>query len=358
MAAKTNGAPPLAVSSPGVAPLAVSPLAVSLGDPAGVGPELFAQAWADRHDAGLAPFFAVGGAEVLKAAARSRGIDLPVVRIRAPQEALKLFAEALPVLGHEDATVAFGRPDPSGATLALHSLTLATRLARSGEAAAIVTGPIAKSRLAEIGFAQPGQTEFLADECGVAHGDAVMMLAGPNLRTVPLTVHVALSQVPVLVTRDLIERKARIVARALARDFGLSPARIAITGLNPHAGEDGRMGREEIEVIIPAIDALVAEGLAVTGPHPADALFAAHERHKFDVALCMYHDQALVPIKTLDFDAGVNVTLGLPIVRTSPDHGTAFGIAGKNLASAGATIAALRMAGECAGRRLLQENAA
>lgn len=348
MAANTNGAPPLAVP----------PLAVSLGDPAGVAPELIAQAWAVRQEAGLMPFFAVGGAEVLKAAARSRGIDLPVVRIAAPQEAAEVFAKALPVLGDEDAEARFGQPDRSGAALALHSLTCATQLALSGKVSAVVTGPIAKSKLAEVGFTQPGQTEFLADACGVAHGDAVMMLAGPNLRTVPLTVHVALSQVPALVTRELIEGKARIVARALARDFGLSPARIAITSLNPHAGEDGRMGREEIETIAPAIAALAAEGLAVTGPHPADALFAAHERDRFDVALCMYHDQALVPIKTLDFDAGVNVTLGLQIVRTSPDHGTAFGIAGRNVASAGATIAAIRMAGQCAARRLSPETIA
>ncbi|WP_324695929.1 4-hydroxythreonine-4-phosphate dehydrogenase PdxA [Novosphingobium aerophilum] len=336
MAASSNGAPPLAVS---------------LGDPAGVGPELFAEAWSRRHEAGLSPFFVTGGAGVLVAAARSRGIDLPVARIAAPAEAADLFGEALPVLGSEDAGASFGAPDREGAALALHSLTRATQLAISGEAGAVVTGPIAKSRLAEIGFTQPGQTEFLADACGIPHESAVMMLAGPNLRTVPLTVHVALCEVPTLLTRDLIESKARIVAHALGRDFGLSPARIAITGLNPHAGEDGRMGREEIETIAPAIAALRESGLAVTGPHPADALFAAHEREKFDVALCMYHDQALIPIKTLDFDAGVNVTLGLPIVRTSPDHGTAFGIAGKGVASPGATIAALRMAGECAGRR-------
>lgn len=328
-----------------------APLAVSLGDPAGVAPELIAESWVRRAEAYLTPFFVVGGAAVLAAAAHSRGIELPVIRISDPAEADAAFASGLPVLGDEDAAVTFGAPSREGAELALHSLTRAADLAVSGEAGAIVTGPIAKSKLAEIGFTQPGQTEFCADACGIAHDDAVMMLAGPNLRTVPLTVHVALTQVPALLTRDLIERKTRIVARALARDFGLAPVRIAITGLNPHAGEDGRMGREEIDTIAPAITALAAKGLAVTGPHPADALFAAHERDKFDVALCMYHDQALIPIKTLDFDQGVNVTLGLPIVRTSPDHGTAFGIAGKNIASAGAMIAALRMAGECAARR-------
>ncbi|HUD28121.1 MAG TPA: 4-hydroxythreonine-4-phosphate dehydrogenase PdxA [Novosphingobium sp.] len=326
-------------------------LAISLGDPAGIAPEVIVDAWTRRAEHALAPFFVVGGASVLRAAAATRGIDLPITCISTPANALGAFADALPVLGDEDCAPSFGTPTLDGARLALHSLTQATALARSGEAAAIVTGPIAKSKLAEVGFTQPGQTEFLADACGLPHDDAVMMLAGPSLRTVPLTVHEALSAVPGLVTRDLIERKTRIVSRALARDFGLAAPRIAITGLNPHAGEDGRMGTEDRDVIAPAIAALRAEGLAVTGPHPADALFAAHERSRYDVALCMYHDQALIPIKTLDFDQGVNVTLGLPIVRTSPDHGTAFAIAGKRQASAGAMIAAIRMAGECAARR-------
>ncbi|MBT0668582.1 4-hydroxythreonine-4-phosphate dehydrogenase PdxA [Novosphingobium profundi] len=328
-----------------------APIAVSLGDPAGVAPELIAEAWTRRKEAGLAPFFVVGGALALGMAAASRGLSLPVRQIERAGEASDVFDEALPVLGDADCAPEFGVPDESGARLALHSLREATDLARTGSAGAVVTGPIAKARLATVGFTQPGQTEFLADACGLAHESAVMMLAGPSLRTVPLTVHEPLARVPGLVTAELILAKTRIVARALARDFGLSAPRIAITGLNPHAGEDGRMGREEIEVIAPAIARLQAEGFHVSGPHPADALFAAHERDGYDVALCMYHDQALIPIKTLDFDAGVNVTLGLPIVRTSPDHGTAFGIAGKNRASAGAMIAALRMAGDCAARR-------
>ena len=334
-------------------PVNAAPLAVSIGDPAGIAPEVIAQAWAEREAHALAPFFAVGGAGVLVRAAASRGIELPVVQIATPAEARDVFASALPVLGEEDCTQTYGEPDAQGAQLALHSLTRATRLALSGEAGAVVTGPIAKARLAEVGFTQPGQTEFLADACALSHDDAVMMLAGPSLRTVPLTVHEPLTAVPGLVTGALIEHKAHVIARALARDFGLPEPRIAITGLNPHSGEDGRMGTEDRDVIAPAIARLVAQGLAVTGPHPADALFAAHERTKFDVALCMYHDQALIPIKTLDFDQGVNVTLGLPIVRTSPDHGTAFAIAGKGLASAGAMIAALRMAGECAQRRAM-----
>lgn len=328
-----------------------APLAISLGDPAGIGPEVIAEAWARRETGGLGAFFVVGGARVLAAAARSRGIDLPVLRIAAPGEAEDVFSKALPVLGDEDCEVVFGAPDRAGSSLALHSLRRATALALSGEAGAVVTAPIAKSKLAEVGFTQPGQTEFLADACGLPHEDAVMMLAGPSLRTVPLTVHTALSAVPGLITTDLIVQRARIVARSLARDFGLADPRLAVTGLNPHAGEDGRMGTEEQRIIAPAIAALQAEGFAVTGPHPADALFAAHQRGTYDVALCMYHDQALIPIKTLDFDQGVNVTLGLPIVRTSPDHGTAFSIAGKGNAGAGAMIAAIRMAGECSARR-------
>ena len=335
-------------------PLA-QPLAVSLGDPAGVAPELFLQAWLQRREAGLVPFFVARGARVLREAATGSALPVPMVEIADPAEAPAAFERGLPVLGlvpDEDGCGWHpGAPDRDGARLALDSLTRAAALTRDGRAAAIVTGPIAKSRLAEVGFTQPGQTEFVADACGVAHDDAVMMLAGPSLRTVPLTVHCALAQVPGRITRTLIENKARIVAGALRRDFGLARPRIAVAGLNPHAGEDGRMGLEDREVIAPAVAALRAQGLDVTGPHPADALFAPHSRDTFDVALCMYHDQALIPIKALDFDEGVNVTLGLPIIRTSPDHGTAFAIAGKGLADPGATIAALRMAGQCAARR-------
>ena len=323
---------------------------MSLGDPAGVGPELLAEAWVRRAD-GQAPFFAVGGARLLAAAARARGLALPIAAIDDPREAARVFAHALPVWGDADGDYRPGTPDRDGAELALRSLGDAARLAVDGLAAGIVTGPIAKSRLAEIGFDHPGQTEFVAAACGVAPEDAVMLLAGPQLRTVPLTVHVSLARVPVLLTTTLIVRRARIVDAAFRRDFGLAAPRLAITALNPHAGEDGRFGDEEARIIAPAIAALQAEGIAATGPHPADALFAAHARGGYDVALCMYHDQALIPLKALDFDEGVNMTLGLPIVRTSPDHGTAFAIAGRRIAHAGATLAAIRMAGECAARR-------
>jgi len=337
---------------------APAPLAVSLGDPAGIGPELLCEAWARRSAESLPPFYAAGGANVLAAAAERRGLNLGIARISAPEEAVDTFATALPVLGpvpdDDDCEYRPGQPDSAGAKLALESLKLATRHAVSGTASALVTGPIAKSHLAHVGFIQPGQTEFVADACQVTHKDAVMMLAGPSVRTVPLTVHVALADVPGLITRDLIERRARIVSDALQRDFGIERPRLAICGLNPHAGEDGRFGDEEARIIIPAIDALRKDGLHVTGPHPADALFAPHERSRYDAALCMYHDQALIPVKALDFDQGVNITLGLPIVRTSPDHGTAFAIAGTGKANAGATVAAIRMAGECAARRRAQ----
>lgn len=327
------------------------PLAVSLGDPAGVGPELIAEAWARRDVERLAPFFVTGGPSLLKAAAATRGIDLPVTPIEQPEQAATAFADALPVLGALDSAYAPGSPDRAGAELALASLEQATGLAVEGMASAVITAPVAKARLAEVGFKHPGQTEFVAEACGFAPGDAVMMLAGPNLRTVPLTVHIALSEVPASLTSAMIERKGRIVAMALARDFGIERPRLAVAALNPHAGEEGLMGDEESHLIAPAIAALQAEGIDATGPHPADGLFAPRARTGYDAALCMYHDQALIPLKALDFDQGVNVTLGLPVIRTSPDHGTAFAIAGKGIADAGAMIAAIRMAGECAARR-------
>lgn len=328
----------------------VAPLAVSLGDPAGVGPELLAQAWLELRG-GAVPFFAVGGAQVVAAAAIARGLDVPIRIIADPAEAGAVFASALPVLAGPDGDYAPGEPDRAGAELALTSLTAAARLAVAGQASGIVTGPVAKSRLAEVGFVHPGQTEFVAEISGVAAANAVMLLAGPNLRTVPITVHQALAAVPGSLSTELIYRKCEITAAAMQRDFGLAGPRLAVAALNPHAGEDGRFGDEEARLIAPAIARLRAAGIDATGPHPADALFAPHARDGYDVAICMYHDQALIPLKALDFDAGVNMTLGLPIVRTSPDHGTAFAIAGKRLARPGATIAAIRMAGECAARR-------
>jgi 4-hydroxythreonine-4-phosphate dehydrogenase len=327
------------------------PLAVSLGDPAGVGPELIAEAWVRREAERLPPFFVCGGAGVLRAAAARRGLDVEVATIDDPSEAGARFAGALCVLGDQDGSYDPGHPSEDGARLARASLEAAAALVVAGKATALVTGPVSKAELAKIGFAFPGQTEFVAAACGAPAEDAVMMLAGPQLRTVPMTVHCALAEVPGLLSVELIRRRAAIVARALKQDFGIDAPRVAICGLNPHAGENGRMGREEIEIIAPAIAALRAEGIDATGPHPADTLFAPHLRGSYDVAIAMYHDQALVPLKALDFDHGVNVTLGLPVVRTSPDHGTAFGIAGQGRARADAMIAAIRMAGEIAARR-------
>lgn len=328
-----------------------SPLAVTLGDPAGVGPELICAAWTTRYGENLPPFAVVGGATILKAAAIRRGLDIPIRSVPDLAAAASVFPEALPVIEGPDCEYRPGEPDKESAQVALASLETGATLALSGAASGVVTGPIDKARMADVGFAYPGQTEFFADRCGIAAGDAVMMLASPQLRTVPVTIHVALAAVPALLTTELICSRARIVAQALARDFGIPSPRLAIAALNPHAGENGLMGHEEQQVIAPAIAALQAEGIDVSGPHAADSLFAPRARETYDAAIAMYHDQALIPLKALDFDAGVNVTLGLPIVRTSPDHGTAFGIAGTGTADAGAMIAAIRMAGEIAARR-------
>jgi len=312
------------------------PLAVTIGDPAGVGPEIILESWSRRDELRLPEFVVCGGAEVLREAGRRLGIAFP---------------DELMVEGGPEADYTPGEPTRHGATLARASLARALELVQSGEASGVVTAPVAKSAIYAIDQTFVGQTEFCADACGALRESAVMMLAGPSLRTVPMTVHCALSEVPKRLTHDLIVDRTRIVARAMQTDYGISNPRIAIAGLNPHAGEDGRMGREEIDVIAPAIVQLRSEGIDATGPHPADTLFAPHKRETYDVAIAMYHDQALVPLKTLDFDEGVNVTLGLPVVRTSPDHGTAFDIAGKGVARANAMIAAIRMAGEIAERR-------
>jgi 4-hydroxythreonine-4-phosphate dehydrogenase len=325
----------------------VAPIAISMGDPAGIGPEVIAKAWAAREAAALPPFVAVGDTRAI-----ARVWDGPIVEVRDLAGAMAAFPTALPVFTIEDGgEIVPGVPDLDGARCAFHSLELGVGLARSGAARALVTGPVSKAQLYAVGFIHPGQTEFVAERCGVSRENAVMMLAGPGLRVVPLTVHVALADVPLLLTRELIVAKARVTARGLQRQFGIAAPRLAFAGLNPHAGEDGALGREEIEVIAPAIAELVAEGIDARGPFSADTLFHARARAGYDAVLCPYHDQALVPLKTLYFDDGVNVTLGLPIVRTSPDHGTAFDIAGKDRADPTSTIAAIRMADALADHR-------
>jgi 4-hydroxythreonine-4-phosphate dehydrogenase len=331
---------------------APAPLAIALGDPAGIGPEVILGAWLRlRAERRAPPAFVVGGPAVLRRAAEALGIDCPIVPIADPAEALFASAAGLPVMAGLDAPWTPGAPSPDGAKLALASLTWATKFALSGVAAGVVTAPIAKSALAAIGWDYPGQTEFLADACGLPYRDAVMMLAGPSLRTVPLTVHVPLAEVPGLLSSELITHKARIVAAGLRRDFGIPAPRLAIAALNPHAGEGGQFGGEEARIIAPAIAALQAEGIDAFGPVPGDALFMPRARATYDAALCMYHDQALIPLKALEVDEGVNVTLGLPIIRTSPDHGTAFDIAGKGLADPGAMAAAIAMAADMATAR-------
>jgi 4-hydroxythreonine-4-phosphate dehydrogenase len=329
-----------------------APLAITLGDPAGIGPEVILAAWARlKAERRAPPAFVVGGPELLREVAEQLGIDCPIVPIADPAEALLAGAAGLPVLAGVDGRWSPGRCHVIGARLALASLQWGTKFALSGLASALVTAPVSKGQLAEIGWDYPGQTEFLADACARPYRDAVMMLAGPSLRTIPLTVHVPLAEVPGLLSVDLIAHKARIVAAGLSRDFGILQPRLAIAALNPHAGEGGKFGDEEARIIAPAIAALQAEGIAAVGPVPGDALFTPRARASYDAALCMYHDQALIPLKALEFDEGVNVTLGLPIIRTSPDHGTAFDIAGQGIADPGAMTAAIVMASEMAKAR-------
>ena len=322
----------------------VAPIIVSMGDPAGIGPETIAKAWAARD---LPPFVVVGDRRAVEAVWQG-----PVVPVTDLASVASAFATALPVWSVEDTgQIVPGSPDADGARTALHSLEIAVGLARSGAARALVTGPVGKAQLYEIGFTHPGQTEFVAERCGIARENAVMMLAGPSLRVVPITTHVPLSAVSALLTVELIVAKARVTARGLRRNFGIAAPRLAFAGFNPHAGEAGALGREEIDVLEPAIAQLRDEGIEAQGPFAADTMFHPRARERYDAAMCCYHDQALVPLKTLHFDEGVNMTLGLPIVRTSPDHGTAFGIAGKDQAHPGATIAAIRMAAEAADTR-------
>ncbi len=329
-----------------------APLAITLGDPAGIGPEVILGAWMRlRAERRAPPAFVVGGPQLLRATAEALKIDCPIVPIADPSEAIFASAVGLPVLAGLDGALTPARPSPEGASLALASLKWGAKFALSEVAVGLVTAPVAKSALAGIGWDYPGQTEFLADACGRPYRDAVMMLAGPSLRTVPLTVHVALAEVPGLLSADIIMHKARIVAAGLRSDFGILQPRLAIAALNPHAGEGGQFGDEDARIIAPAIAALQAEGIAAFGPVPGDALFTPRARQGYDAALCMYHDQALIPLKALEFDEGVNVTLGLPIIRTSPDHGTAFDIAGKGLADPGAMAAAIVMAAEMAAAR-------
>ncbi|MFC4292543.1 4-hydroxythreonine-4-phosphate dehydrogenase PdxA [Sphingorhabdus arenilitoris] len=316
------------------------PIAISAGDPAGIGPEIIAKAWLQRKAQALPVFFAVGDSNSFAA-----HWDGPVRRIDDPADAAQHFDEALPIFHmHDCGAVTPGTPTAEGARCAFQSLELAVGFARAGSAAAMVTGPVSKTQLYSVGFTHPGQTEFIAERCGVAKNNAIMMLAGPDLRVVPMTTHIALSDIGSHLDSRLIRQRIRATAKGLMRDFGMENPRIAVAGLNPHAGENGAMGHEEMELFLPAIEQLRGEGFNVTDPLPADTMFHTEARAEYDAAVCGYHDQALIPLKTLYFHEAVNMTLGLPIVRTSPDHGTAFGIAGRNIANPGSMIAAIKMA--------------
>ena len=317
-----------------------SPLAVSLGDPAGIGPEVIAKCWDNRGSLDVPPFVAIGDPRSVAAV-----WDGPIELVEDPRQAEAAFDLALPLIQLLSAEPDQpGHPSVAGAHCSLDALEIAVGLARSGSTSAVVTGPVSKDQLYGIGFQHPGQTEFVAERCGIAPANVVMMLAGPTLRTIPVTTHMPLSQVPGALTIELVESRGRAALKGLQRNFGIAQPRLAVSGLNPHAGESGKMGKEELEIIAPAIAALAAEGWRVTGPHPADTLFSEQSRARFDAALCMYHDQALIPIKAIHFEEAVNVTLGLPIVRTAPDHGTAFDIAGQDRADPRPMAAAIRMA--------------
>jgi 4-hydroxythreonine-4-phosphate dehydrogenase len=327
----------------------VLPLAMTMGEPAGIGPELALRAWRELAGEGP-PFFVIADPAALRDLARRLAFPVPLA-IVTPGEAVGAFDRALPVVPLSvPAAAAPGRPDGAFAAATIQSIERAVRYVHSGEAGAVVTNPIAKHVLYEAGFEFPGHTEFLGrlSEQWGARAQPVMMLWSPELSVAPVTIHIPLADVPAALTRDLIVSTARIVATDLRKRFGIARPRLAVAGLNPHAGEGGAMGREEVETIVPAIAQLRAEGIEAAGPYPADTMFHAAARSRYDVALAMYHDQGLIPIKTLAFDKGVNVTLGLPFVRTSPDHGTAFDIAGKGLANPASLIEALRLAARLA----------
>jgi 4-hydroxythreonine-4-phosphate dehydrogenase len=324
-----------------------------MGDPAGIGPEIIAKAWIALKDEGPA-FLVVGDFEQLAAAPGAENLKLQ--RVASPAEAVQAFARALPVLDLPlEAPVRSGEPSPAHAPAVVGWIETAVGMALSGAVGGLVTAPIAKAPLYEAGFGFPGHTEFLGELTRSASREEpagpVMMLAAPGLRTTLVTIHEALAAVPALLSTDRIIEVGLITARALERDFGLSHPRLAIAALNPHGGEAGSFGREEAEIIAPACQALRSRGVDCSDPRPADSLFHAAARETYDAVVCMYHDQALIPVKMLDFWGGVNVTLGLPIVRASPDHGVGYDIAGKGVARADSLIAALKMAGEIAARR-------
>jgi len=327
----------------------IGPLAVTMGDPAGIGGDVALTAWAQRRAANLPPFFMIDDPERLAALAKTLGLTIPIVEITTPHQAAPLFENTLPVMPLTlQKKSRPGLLDAGNAASVMLSLSRAVTLAQTGEVAAIITNPIHKQTLYASGFEHPGHTEYLAAETG---GTPIMMLSCPGLRVVPVTIHVPLREVSAMLNPELIVSRGNILVHALKQDFGIDRPRVAVAALNPHGGESGALGSEEINVISPAVAHLQGNGLDVAGPFPADTLFHAEARGRYDAVLAMYHDQALIPLKTIDFHNGVNTTLGLPIVRTSPDHGTACDIAGSGKAHPGSFIAALRQAAFVAAQR-------
>jgi 4-hydroxythreonine-4-phosphate dehydrogenase len=326
---------------------AVLPLALTLGEPAGIGPDLAIQLWRRRVELRLPAFYLIADPEFIKQRAHLLGVDV-ALSVVTPAQAGETFRRALPITPLDTPTTAEpGKPDASSAPAAIASIRRAVTDVMAGRAAAIVTNPVAKNVLYRSGFAEPGHTEFLAKLVQEATGKAmrpVMMLWSPELAVVPVTIHLPFKDVVTQLTSELVVETGRIVSHDLTARFGITRPRIAVAGLNPHAGEEGTLGEEDGAIVAPAVKRLQAEGIDAVGPLPADTLFHERARATYDVALCMYHDQALIPIKTLAFDHAVNVTLGLPFVRTSPDHGTAFDIAGKGTADPSSLVAALTLA--------------
>lgn len=330
------------------------PLALTQGDPAGIGPDIALAAWAKRAEFDVPPFLFIGDPEVLTSRANILGMPVSVVTCEA-EEAFSAFSSALPVLAVPVGfDVQAGQPHVGAAHSTVKAIEIAVSLTMENKTAAVVTNPIAKSVLYEAGFGFPGHTEFLADLALKHTGQParpVMMIAGPKLRVVPVTIHIPLKDVASALTQDLIIDTCRIVANDLKSKFGMDAPRLAVAGLNPHAGEDGAIGLEDRDIIHPATMRLRKDGIDAFGPLPADTMFHDAARKRYDVAICMYHDQGLIPAKALGFDDSVNVTLGLPFIRTSPDHGTAFGIAGQGIANPSSLIAALTMAAQIAERQ-------
>jgi 4-hydroxythreonine-4-phosphate dehydrogenase len=326
------------------------PLALTMGEPAGVGGELTLKAWAALGATGPA-FVAIDDPARLRDIARQLRLDIPIREVGGMAEGAALFAQALPVLPQPLGVPATpGRPNPAHAAAVIASIERAVALTRDGKAAAVVTNPIQKSNLIAAGFRFPGHTEFLEHLAGDG-SRAQMMLAGRGLRVVLVTIHEPLAQAVQRLTTEMIVDSGLRAAQALRSDLGIADPRVAVAGLNPHAGEDGTIGQEDRTIVAPAVAALQRAGVRAFGPLPPDTMFTSRARAGYDVALCLYHDQGLIPLKTLDMMGGVNVTLGLPFVRTSPDHGTALDIAGSGTAEASSLIAALRMAAKLAARR-------